>query len=149
MRNLHFWLLHGIWWVSLPYEHFQYLAPLSDPNSPSLPPFSPLLLTQICFILQCYSNKNQLVICLQHFRKFGTARSLRGLIMRVTVMQVGSEAIYGRNWGCAYSCGVKHLHFELCYYQVRTSNLVLLDSSLLVLHADQHLVLSVHHIGEV
>ena len=32
---------------------------------------------------------------------------------------IGSDAIYGRNWGCAYSCRVKHLHFELCYYQVR------------------------------
>ena len=30
---------------------------------------------------------------------------------------VGSDAIYGRNWGCAYGLQVKHLHFELCYYQ--------------------------------
>ena len=29
----------------------------------------------------------------------------------------GSDAIYGRNWGCAYGLDVKHLHFELCYYQ--------------------------------
>ena len=28
---------------------------------------------------------------------------------------VGSEAIYGRYWGC--SCDKRFLHFELCYYQ--------------------------------
>ncbi len=27
----------------------------------------------------------------------------------------GSHALFGRNWGCARD--VKHLHFELCYYQ--------------------------------
>lgn len=31
---------------------------------------------------------------------------------------VGSHAIYGRNWGCARGTHYKHLHFELCYYQV-------------------------------
>ena len=41
-------------------------------------------------------------------------------------MQVGSEAIYGRNWGCSYECRqVKHLHFELCYYSVSFSELLL------------------------
>eukprot|EP00208_Stichococcus_sp_RCC1054_P007623 CAMPEP_0206140138 /NCGR_PEP_ID=MMETSP1473-20131121/8532_1 /ASSEMBLY_ACC=CAM_ASM_001109 /TAXON_ID=1461547 /ORGANISM="Stichococcus sp, Strain RCC1054" /LENGTH=451 /DNA_ID=CAMNT_0053534183 /DNA_START=303 /DNA_END=1658 /DNA_ORIENTATION=- len=30
---------------------------------------------------------------------------------------VGSDCIYGRNWGCKYGLDVKHLHFELCYYQ--------------------------------
>ena len=28
---------------------------------------------------------------------------------------VGSNAIYGRHWGC--SKDIKNLHFELCYYQ--------------------------------
>lgn len=33
---------------------------------------------------------------------------------------VGSEAIYGRNWGCSDTCPrVKHLHFELCYYSAQ------------------------------
>lgn len=32
---------------------------------------------------------------------------------------IGSEAIYGRNWGCSWGCNVKHLHFEMCYYQER------------------------------
>lgn len=27
----------------------------------------------------------------------------------------GSHALFGRNWGCSRE--VKHLHFELCYYQ--------------------------------
>ncbi len=31
---------------------------------------------------------------------------------------VGSHALYGRNWGCAEGREVRHLHFELCYYQV-------------------------------
>jgi predicted N-acyltransferase len=31
---------------------------------------------------------------------------------------VGSHALFGRNWGCAYGLRIKHLHFELCYYQV-------------------------------
>lgn len=29
----------------------------------------------------------------------------------------GSHALFGRNWGCTRE--VKHLHFELCYYQAR------------------------------
>ena len=32
---------------------------------------------------------------------------------------VGADALYGRNWGKRYSLDVNHLHFELCYYQVR------------------------------
>ena len=31
---------------------------------------------------------------------------------------LGSHALFGRNWGCASGCWIKHLHFELCYYQV-------------------------------
>lgn len=31
---------------------------------------------------------------------------------------IGSDALYGRNWGCAYGSTIKNLHFELCYYQV-------------------------------
>ena len=31
---------------------------------------------------------------------------------------IGSRALFGRNWGCAWGCNVKFLHFELCYYQV-------------------------------
>lgn len=30
---------------------------------------------------------------------------------------IGSDAIYGRNWGCAVGDSIKGLHFELCYYQ--------------------------------
>lgn len=29
---------------------------------------------------------------------------------------VGSDCIYGRNWGCEAGREFKHLHFELCYY---------------------------------
>jgi len=29
---------------------------------------------------------------------------------------VGSHAIYGRNWGCAYGTQISGLHFECCYY---------------------------------
>lgn len=28
---------------------------------------------------------------------------------------IGSDALYGRNWGCA--ADIKHLHFETCYYR--------------------------------
>ena len=31
---------------------------------------------------------------------------------------IGSRALFGRNWGCAWDLDVKFLHFELCYYQV-------------------------------
>ena len=31
---------------------------------------------------------------------------------------IGSRALFGRNWGCAWGLNVKFLHFELCYYQV-------------------------------
>ena len=31
---------------------------------------------------------------------------------------LGSHALFGRNWGCTPGCWIKHLHFELCYYQV-------------------------------
>lgn len=30
---------------------------------------------------------------------------------------VGSDALFGRNWGCRFGDRYKHLHFELCYYQ--------------------------------
>ena len=32
---------------------------------------------------------------------------------------VGSHALFGRNWGCSNGPEIKHLHFELCYYQVK------------------------------
>lgn len=35
---------------------------------------------------------------------------------------VGSDAIYGRNWGCAAGADYKGLHFETCYYQVGISS---------------------------
>ena len=32
---------------------------------------------------------------------------------------IGSHALFGRNWGCTHAAiGIKHLHFEVCYYQV-------------------------------
>ena len=31
---------------------------------------------------------------------------------------IGSHALFGRNWGCTHGREIKHLHFELCYYQV-------------------------------
>ena len=31
---------------------------------------------------------------------------------------IGSDALFGRNWGCTYGSAIKNLHFELCYYQV-------------------------------
>ena len=30
---------------------------------------------------------------------------------------IGTEAIYGRNWGCKGGTNINCLHFELCYYQ--------------------------------
>ena len=30
---------------------------------------------------------------------------------------IGSHALFGRNWGCLHGQEIKHLHFELCYYQ--------------------------------
>jgi hypothetical protein len=30
---------------------------------------------------------------------------------------IGSDALFGRNWGCRFGDRYKHLHFELCYYQ--------------------------------
>ena len=30
---------------------------------------------------------------------------------------VGSDTLFGRNWGCKNGLNVKHLHFEVCYYQ--------------------------------
>ncbi|CAL8462191.1 g1722 [Coccomyxa elongata] len=30
---------------------------------------------------------------------------------------IGSHALFGRNWGCAHGDEIKHLHFEVCYYQ--------------------------------
>lgn len=30
---------------------------------------------------------------------------------------VGSDTLFGRNWGCAADLNVKNLHFEVCYYQ--------------------------------
>lgn len=32
---------------------------------------------------------------------------------------IGSHALFGRNWGCAGDTDIKHLHFEVCYYQAR------------------------------
>ena len=31
---------------------------------------------------------------------------------------IGSNCLFGRNWGCEWGLHVKFLHFELCYYQV-------------------------------
>lgn len=43
---------------------------------------------------------------------------------------IGSHALYGRNWGCLPGREYKHLHFELCYYQVScTAGLLLLLSA--------------------
>lgn len=36
---------------------------------------------------------------------------------------IGSHALFGRNWGCLHGREIKHLHFELCYYQVISSGL--------------------------
>ena len=36
---------------------------------------------------------------------------------------IGSHALFGRNWGCLHGREIKHLHFELCYYQVIISGL--------------------------
>jgi len=34
---------------------------------------------------------------------------------------IGSDALFGRNWGKLDTFYQKHLHFEICYYQVNTS----------------------------
>lgn len=41
-----------------------------------------------------------------------------GQIVAGALNLIGSDALYGRNWGCAYGTTIKNLHFELCYYQV-------------------------------
>lgn len=33
---------------------------------------------------------------------------------------IGSHALFGRNWGKKRRYECKNLHFELCYYQVKT-----------------------------
>lgn len=35
---------------------------------------------------------------------------------------IGSDALFGRNWGKRRRFECKHLHFELCYYQVINRN---------------------------
>ena len=39
---------------------------------------------------------------------------------------IGSHALFGRNWGCSHGREIKHLHFELCYYQVRPTGMQIL-----------------------
>ena len=55
---------------------------------------------------------------------------------------IGSDALFGRNWGCTYGSAIKNLHFELCYYQVRAHcfhfNLVTLLVQLVASSNSQH-----------
>ena len=41
-----------------------------------------------------------------------------GQVVAGALNLIGSDALFGRNWGCAYGSAIKNLHFELCYYQV-------------------------------
>lgn len=41
----------------------------------------------------------------------------KGRTVAAALNFLGSDAIYGRNWGCAVGDSIKGLHFELCYYQ--------------------------------
>lgn len=41
-----------------------------------------------------------------------------GRPMAGALNMIGSHALFGRNWGCTHGREIKHLHFELCYYQV-------------------------------
>ena len=47
----------------------------------------------------------------------------QGEVVAAALNLQGSRALFGRNWGCDNSLFIKNLHFELCYYQVRTSRL--------------------------
>ena len=47
----------------------------------------------------------------------------QGEVVAAALNLQGSHALFGRNWGCDNSLFIKNLHFELCYYQVRTSRL--------------------------
>ena len=47
----------------------------------------------------------------------------QGEVVAAALNLQGSHALFGRNWGCDNRLFIKHLHFELCYYQVRTSRL--------------------------
>lgn len=44
--------------------------------------------------------------------------SATGKPMAGALNLIGSDALFGRNWGCMYGSAIKNLHFELCYYQV-------------------------------
>ena len=44
----------------------------------------------------------------------------QGDIIAGALNLMDDEAVYGRNWGCARGKDLKGLHFEVCYYQVRT-----------------------------
>lgn len=41
-----------------------------------------------------------------------------GRMVAAALNLIGSHCLYGRNWGCMADKEFKHLHFELCYYQV-------------------------------
>ena len=45
---------------------------------------------------------------------------------------LGVQAIYGRNWGCSPFLNVKHLHFEMCYYQASSRMALLLKCTCIV-----------------
>ena len=47
---------------------------------------------------------------------------------------IGSDALFGRNWGCTYGSAVKNLHFELCYYQVCRHNFSTSSAGFLLHH---------------
>ena len=46
-----------------------------------------------------------------------------GTLVAGALNLIGSDALFGRNWGCDWGLHVKFLHFEVCYYQVRPSYL--------------------------
>ncbi|GAB4818994.1 hypothetical protein N2152v2_006040 [Parachlorella kessleri] len=41
----------------------------------------------------------------------------QGEVVAGALNLIGSNTLYGRNWGCKYGDAFKNLHFELCYYQ--------------------------------
>ena len=61
-----------------------------------------------------------------------------GQIVAGALNLIGSDALYGRNWGCAYGSTIKNLHFELCYYQVCHHRVVTTAAHAVVAYVSTH-----------
>lgn len=71
----------------------------------------------------CHSRYTQTALITQHYHKLlqvvlvaadeGDGSSLLAGALNL----LGSDCLYGRNWGCRRGRAIKNLHFELCYYR--------------------------------